>query len=108
MDASCCHLLIAVRISKPHRDEPAVRHLQCLDESLGFAVFCSETRDGVGLAYRQSALRGTRQTFLPQRARACSLEDPNRLAAILIRHLEVEHGMRIDPLHLLEGSGKLN
>src|SRR2546427_13191125 len=79
--------LVAVRISKPHRDEPAVRHLQCLDESLGLAVLRGKSRDGVSLADSQSACRCARQALLPQRAGAGGLKDPDGLAAIRVGHL---------------------
>src|SRR5947208_12368252 len=100
--------LIAVRIPEQHCDEAPIRHLQSLDKPLCLSIPGGKTRYRVGLTDAQPALRGAGQALLAQRSSSSGLKDPNGLAAVLVCHLEVQHGVGIDPLHLFERSRKFN
>src|SRR5882762_1277872 len=76
--------LVAVRIPEPHRDVTSVRHRDFLEKPHRVSISSRESRRRVGFSNLESPFRRTAQPALAKSTGSRGLENPNRLAAILV------------------------
>src|SRR5262245_31016188 len=99
---------VAVGIAEPEREFLAVREHEHTEEAHLVAIARRETLHGVLRARFERARSRTRQPAAAQRAGVGRLEHPLGDLAVGARHVEMEHGVRVDELHLLERARNLH
>src|SRR5204863_5310237 len=89
-------------------DVTSIRHRYFLEKPHRVSISRRESRRSIGFSDLESPFRRTAQPALAKSTGRRGLKNPNRLAAILVGHLEMHHGVRIDPLHFHEDAGEFD